>query len=201
MRNIEYQKNEKLKEHPKKAVKIAIIVIAVILITIISTILFYIYNKNAKIDYVINETSDVQDNIENIDSLDDLYVKIDGKNVLGVIQIDKINYKGLIYESTNMDVLDKGIGHFESSPIFNGNVCLAGHNYFGIWKDLYTLKTGDTIKYTCVLGSKEYNVLNVQTINYDDISVLDNTKDNEITLITCIKNTPTKRLCVQAKEI
>jgi len=34
-----------------------------------------------------------------------------------------------------------------------------------------------------------------------DWSYLQKTKENRITLITCVKNQPTKRLCVQGIEI
>ena len=153
------------------------------------------------IDFVYEQTSNVQENIEKTTDINDLYLKIDGNNVIGVIEIEKINYEGLVYESTSMDVLDKGIGHFESSSLFEGNVCLAGHNYYNVWKNLHTIEKGDTIKYTCILGQRTYSVCDVREIADNDISVLDNTQDNMITLITCIKNTPTKRLCIQAVEI
>ena len=118
-----------------------------------------------------------------------------------VIEIEKINYKGLVYESTEMSILDKGIGHFENSPIIEGNVCLAGHNYYNVWAKLHTLEKGNTIKYTSVLGTKTYSVCDIKQIDENNTSVLDNTQNNMLTLITCIKNTPSKRLCVQAVEI
>ncbi len=188
-----------MKKHPK--IIISILILSVILIAILSIFLFQKYKMKQNIDFVYEQTSNVQDNIENITDINDLYLKINGNNVIGVIEIEKINYEGLIYESTSMDVLDKGIGHFESSSLFEGNVCLAGHNYYYIWKNLHTLEKGDTVKYTCILGQKTYSVCDVKEINDNDISVLDNTQNNMITLITCIKNTPSKRLCVQAVEI
>ena len=188
----------KMKKHPTLTTILATLIFLILVATVVFC--FYIYQKNKQVDYVLEQASKVQETADDFNSLDDLYLKIDGNNVLGVVEIDKINYKGLVYETTNLDVLGKGIGHFESSPIFEGNVCLAGHNYIGVWKNLYTLKTGDSIKYTCILGSKTYKVLDVKTIEYNDLSVLENTKENTITLITCIKNTPSKRLCVSAIE-
>ena len=55
--------------------------------------------------------------------------------------------------------------------------------------------------YACALGYKKYKVSDIKQIEDTDISVLENTQDNMITLITCVKNVPSKRLCVQAKEI
>ena len=192
-----------MKKHSKKIFIGSIILIFIVLITILTMLLtafFKEYEKQQQIDFVYSETTDdkIQENLENNSSLDDLYIKIDGNNILGVIEIDKINYQGLIYEGTSMDVLDKGIGHFTSSPILNGNVCLAGHNYSGIWENLYTLEKGDTIKYTSVLGTEIYSVCDVRQIEETDMSVLENTQNDMLTLITCVKNVPSKRLCVEA---
>lgn len=181
----------------KKCVIFSIITVFIVLL-ISAIIIIKQLQKNKLIDTVYDT---LDNNINNINSIDDLYLKIDGNNVIGVIEIESINYKGLIYESTNMDILDKGIGHFESSPLFEGNVCLAGHNYYNIWSKLHTLKKGDLIKYTSVLGSKTYSVFNIKQIDDTDTSVLDDTIDDMITLITCIKNTPNRRLCVQAISI
>lgn len=40
----------------------------------------------------------------------------------------------------------------------------------------------------------------IAEIQEDEWSYLEDTKENKITLITCIKNQPTKRLCIQATE-
>ena len=122
----------------------------------------------------------VQNRIEtqNTTTNDDLMLKIDGESVLGVIKIDKIGFEGLIYEGTSLETLDKGIGHFESSPYLEGNVCLAGHNYSGVWKNLHTLENGDTITYTGFLGTKEYEVNNVTQISETDWTLLEDTEEN-----------------------
>jgi len=159
----------------------------------------------------INNIAEIftNNNIQNVVTLkdteeiikDDLILKIDGENVLGVLNIDKINFKGLVYEGTSIATLDKGVGHFENSPYFDGNVCLAGHNSKEIWANLNKLQNGDSIIYTSFMGIKKYEVNNIVEISEKDWSLLSNTDENMITLITCIKNQPFKRLCVQAKEV
>lgn len=150
----------------------------------------------------INNFNDIEKSINsnNESNNNNLYFKFNNNNVIGIIEIEKINYKGLIFEGTSNQSLKYGIGHFESSPILKGNVCLAGHNYKNIWSELYKLKTNDIIKYSSRLGTKKYKVFINKEINYDDTSVLNNTTYNIITLITCVKNTPDKRICIQAKE-
>jgi len=146
------------------------------------------------------EDNNIQHNTENVSNINDLYLQIDGKNVIGIIEIEKINYEGLIYEGTDMDSLNKGIGHFKNSSLFNGNVCLAGHNSKKCWAKLYTLESGDKITYTSFLGTKEYKVSNITEISATDWSKLEKNNENILTLITCVKGNPSKRLCVQALE-
>jgi len=191
----------------KKAITLCVTII-IIIIVIVAT--FYILKNNEKETH-INNIAEIftNNNIQNVVTLkdteeiikDDLILKIDGENVLGVLNIDKINFKGLVYEGTSIATLDKGVGHFENSPYFDGNVCLAGHNSKEIWANLNKLQNGDSIIYTSFMGIKKYEVNNIVEISEKDWSLLSNTDENMITLITCIKNQPFKRLCVQAKEV
>ena len=188
----------------KKAITISVIVILVI-VAVIATffIVKYFINRN-KINYVYEEYSDTQDKLDddNTDnSIDNLMLKIDSESVVGVIKIDKINFEGLIYEGTSLDTLSKGVGHFESSPYLEGNVCLAAHNTNSYWAKLYTLESGDKIEYTSFLGYKEYEVFSISQISETDWTNLENTEENILTLITCVKGQSELRLCVQALEI
>ncbi len=191
-----------------KKLKIAITVatsVLIIVIVIIST--FFIvkhFKDKEKIDNIIEDYSDenIQDRLDNeaIKSTDDLMQQIDGEYVIGVIKIDKIGFSGLVYKGTSLDTLSKGVGHFDSSPYLNGNVCLAAHNTFKYWAKLHTLKKGDKIIYTSFLGTKEYSVTDMLQISETDWTKLSNTTENMLTLLTCVKGKPTQRLCVQALE-
>lgn len=188
----------------KKAITILAIVL-IIIIAIISTFFIVKYFKNKqKIDNVMEVYSDenVQDRIDmDFTNMDDLMQKIDGEYVIGVIEINKIGFKGLVYKGTSLDTLSKGVGHFESSPYLNGNVCLAAHNTSQYWAKLHTLDIGDKITYTSFLGTKEYKVIESTQIQETDWSKLSNTTENLLTLITCVKGKPALRLCVQALEV
>ncbi|HJJ17669.1 MAG TPA: class D sortase [Clostridiaceae bacterium] len=189
----------------KKTITISIIVI-VIIIAIISTFFIVRHFKNkSKIDNVCKIYSDdnVQDRLdnENITTKDDLLLQIDGESVVGVIKIEQIDFEGLIYEGTSLATLAKGVGHFENSSYYNGNVCLAAHNTNKFWAKLHTLHTGDKISYISFLGTKEYYVNSITQIDENDWSNLENTEENTLTLITCVKGKPSLRLCVQALEL
>ena len=172
----------------KKSITILTIIILVV-IAIVSTffIVKYFINKNEIDTTTEYYTEDkIQDRLTNDDgnvTKEDLTLKINGET-----------------EGTNIETLDKGIGHFENSPFLEGNVCLAGHNYTGVWKYLYTLQNGDKITYTSFLGTKEYEVNKVVQVNATDWTLLEDTDDNILTLVTCVKNEPNLRLIVQAIE-
>lgn len=70
-------------------------------------------------------------------------------------------------------------------------------NYFEKVKEL---NLGDEIIYKTPYGEKTYQVVLSTIIDETDWSYLQETEINTITLITCVRNQPTKRLCVQAIE-
>lgn len=189
----------------KKAITFSVIILLIIIVVISSFFIIRNLKNKAKIDNVIEIYSDdnVQDRIDNEDNIlhDDIMLQIDGETVLGVIEIDKIAFKGLIYQGTSLETLAKGVGHFENSPYLDGNVCLAAHNTNQYWAKLKNLKNGDKITYVSFLGTKDYEVCNIQKISETDWSLLENTDENMLTLITCVKGVPSQRLCVQALEV
>ena len=122
-------------------------------------------------------------------------------NAIGTIKIPKINFEGTVYEGTSLDILAEGVGHFDNSPYLDGNVCLAAHNTSKFWAKLKNLKKGDSITYESFLGTREYKVSEVIQIDETDWTKLENTNENMLTLITCVKGVKPKRLCVRATEI
>lgn len=118
------------------------------------------------------------------------------------ITIPKINLEKIpIKESVNSIILESYIGHFPSSALVTGNICLAAHNngyannYF---KDINLLDIGDKIYYSYNDNKKIYSVIQKKVISYNDFSYLDSTNKDTLTLITCITSSPDFRLCVQA---
>ena len=108
-----------------------------------------------------------------------------------------------VYEDESLESLAKGAGHFKSTSCWDGNIGLAGHNrgvanHFG---QIHTLEEGDTISYTTKLGKRTYEVFYVGKILETDFSRLGRSSENMITLITCVRNQPELRWCVQAREV
>lgn len=189
----------------KKSVLISILIVVIIIAIIATFFIVKSFKEKSAIRNVkeLYSTENIQDRLSNTESFtkDDFLLKIDDEDVIGVIKIDRINFEGLIYEGTSLDTLSKGVGHFESSPYLAGNVCLAAHNTDKFWAKLHTLQVGDKITYMSFLGTKEYQVINLEHIYETDWSKLENTNDNVLTLITCVKGNKPLRLCVQALEV
>lgn len=181
-----------------------------ILSLIISIILFFIINafsshfdfqsQNAVLKAGFTVNLENQSDIENIYSNQEVSIK---ERKQWYLEIPCINLSASIEEGTTKEVMDKFIGHFEESKKWVGNVCLAAHNrgyennYFS---DIKTLKEGDKIIYYYKEASREYLVEKNYIIQDTDLSCLEDTEDNRITLITCVENEPNYRRCVQAIE-
>ena len=129
----------------------------------------------------------------------DLYYKNDS---LGRLEISALNLNVRIYQGTDSKTLAKGVGHFEDTSIWEGNVCLAAHNRganscFG---QIHTLDIGDRIKLTTKLGTRTYKVTDVFKVSETDRSGLADSGENMLTLYTCVRNQRDQRWCVIAAE-
>ena len=99
--------------------------------------------------------------------------------------------------------MDKFVGHFEETAKINGNIGLAAHNRgykVNYFSNLKKVKEDDEIIYQYQDYKKTYVVTKNVVIKDIDWSYLQNTKENKITLITCIENEPNYRRCVQGIE-
>ena len=117
------------------------------------------------------------------------------------IEIPKINLYAPIEEGTGEEVLNRSIGHFPDTARRNGNCGFAAHNrgyrvnYFARIKEL---EKNDKIYYFVDGKKYTYRVEEVFIVYETDWSVLDETKENRLTLLTCVENREEYRLCVQA---
>lgn len=120
---------------------------------------------------------------------------------IGTLKIKSIDLSAKVYDGETSANMRKGLGHFRYTSAWDGNVGIAGHNntYF---EDLKDVEKGDKITYTTKYGTRTYKVSSIKKIDDDDFSdLLDDTNDNRLTLITCVRNQSSKRLCVIAKEV
>ena len=122
---------------------------------------------------------------------------------LGTLKIPAIDLSVKIYEGTDSDTLHKGVGHFEDSSIWSGNVALAGHNRGTMqpFNKLHKLEVGDEVTLKTKLGTRTYKVASVSKIDYDDRSGLAVTRENRLTLYTCVQDESEYRWCVVCTEL
>ena len=122
---------------------------------------------------------------------------------LGTLRIPSIGLTVGVYEGTGDAPLTKGAGHFEGASIWAGNVPIAGHNrgINGIFGEIHTLRSGDIITLTTVLGTRTYAVTGVSKVSVNDTSGLRPSGINMITLYTCVEDQPAYRWCITAVSV
>lgn len=121
---------------------------------------------------------------------------------LGTLKIPSIGLTVKVFEGTGSAPLLKGAGHFEGTSIWDGNVPVAGHNR-GVRNDfgrIHTLWAGDIITFTTKLGTRSYAVTGVTKVSVNDVSGLEPTAVNMISLYTCVMDQPAFRWYVTAVE-
>ena len=184
-----------------KKIKVALLIFILIILAFLTVILIKNEkqnNENTYLDYENIENSS-SENTTTIYEIKDL----------GRLECEKIGLNAPIKETVDLDVLSTAVGHFEDTALYNGNVCLAGHNSgtnkngedIGFFKSLNELEIGDEIKYHHMFGQYIYKVSEIKEIEETDLSVLESTSSDRLTLITCIKNKSKLRLCVVCDRI
>lgn len=181
--------------------KIKIILFILVLIILVITLSITFTNKETK----SKDYDEINQKIENTNSINDIensdIMELWESNIIGTLEIPSLNLKLSVADDIDDTTLENYIGHFTSTALYEGNVGMAGHNSSKFFATLKNIKKGDEIIYNFLLGEKTYIVDTITEIQEDDWNYLEDTEDNRLTLITCVKNQPMIRLCIQAKEV
>lgn len=127
----------------------------------------------------------------------------ESNEVIGKLIIPSIEVCAPIIDGTSSEVLKIAVGHFKNTSYWNGNVVLASHNrgmYAHYFEKINKLVANDEIIYQTQIGTRVFLVESAEIIDEKNLSVLDNTQKNYLTLITCVTGHPESRLCVKAVE-
>ena len=187
-----------------KGIKMCLIVIPLVMLTIILSVFLvqkiriFRANKKAEETIVVGDNEEIKD-IEPLNQQVIVYEDTIGTLTIPDILLDNAPIK----EGTELSTLSTAIGHFTNTSLYAGNVGLASHNGGGngdYFKNLNKVKKGSEIYYQTNYGTRRYIVKVIKIIDETDWSYLENTNDNRLTLITCVKGQSSKRLCVQAYE-
>lgn len=144
-----------------------------------------------------NEPTESQNETEEIP------VSIAGYRVIGKVKIDSLDVSQYILSLPEDEALKNGVVKLYGPSLnAHGNLCIAGHNYDGVFKDLEKLNVGDKITMVDTTGMEyEYKVTSVKNVEPDDLECLVQDESKvEITLITCSTGS-VKRTIVKAEQV
>ena len=192
----------------KKIYNIILIILALILLVVISIIAFKRINNQIKEKAIMPTVADIKVKLEEIKESENdekTITKYKGYDIVGIIEIPKINIEYPIINQTSDGTMALSITKFWGNNVNDiGNFTMAGHNYFDgtMFSNTNKLNIEDTIKMTDLDGKTiEYKVFDKYIIDPNDVKCVQSVKENtrEITLITCI-NGRNNRLVVKARE-
>jgi len=122
---------------------------------------------------------------------------------IGRISIPALNRVALVRPGVALSTLDNYVGHFSNTSQWDGNIALASHNrgrgsfFAGIW----TLQHGDRIFYETTMGVRTFEVVSITQISETDLSNLNHSHENTLTLVTCVYGRPSLRWSIIAREV
>lgn len=130
----------------------------------------------------------------------------ESRAVIGRITISSVNIKlPILKGTTNQNLLYGATTMRPDQKMGEGNYPLAGHHMKReslLFGPLINIEKGDTVKITDFKKDYIYAVTSKQFISEIDTDVIQETKENEMTLITCDKAVRTEgRLAVKGKLI
>jgi sortase A len=105
---------------------------------------------------------------------------------IGILRIPKINVEVPVLEGTDDLILNRGVGHVNSTayPGEDGNVAIAGHRD-GFFRGLKDVVVGDKIELVTLQQTETYIIDRITIVEPTDVSVLQPRSHSSLTLITC----------------
>lgn len=105
---------------------------------------------------------------------------------LAVLAVERLGLQVPVFLGTDSIVLNKGAGIVDGTAIPGevGNIAVAGHrdSYF---RALENIEVGDLIDLRATRGGGQFRVSEIRITHPLDVSVLDDTDEVTLTLITC----------------
>lgn len=111
-------------------------------------------------------------------------------NIIGILTIPKIDLSVGIVEGVDNETLKYSVGHFSETamPGQKGNFCVIGHrsySYGEFFNRLDELEKNDLLVIERNNHKFKYKITEIKVVLPTELSVLNQTEDTEITLITC----------------
>ena len=150
-----------------------------------------------------NNTEDNKTTEEIMEEKTEELLTEENSEIIGHLKIESIELDAPIKDGTELSILKTAVGHFKNTPYFNGNICFAAHNRGynqNFFERLNEVKKGDKVEYITKYSIQEYYITEIKEIEETNLSVLNPTEQDQVTMITCIKNQRDKRLCIIASK-
>lgn len=172
-------------------------------VIIIATVVFMNY-RTTQINQ--NFVKEYKENIKNTEIKKDEYQIGD---VIGVLNIPKIDLEVAIKRGIENEILKDSVGHFENTamPGEYGNFSVAGHRAYTnnkFFSNLDELEVGDELNVLSNNENHEYKVKSIEVVTPDKVEVVNSTDKSkkEITLVTCTpKYVGSHRLIVKGEYV
>jgi len=105
---------------------------------------------------------------------------------LAMLHIPRIRLSVPVLEGTDDVTLNRGLSHIEetAAPGADGNAGIAGHRD-GFFRGLKDAVVGDVIELETLRETQRYRIERIWIVDPSDVSVLDPTATQSITLVTC----------------
>jgi sortase A len=106
--------------------------------------------------------------------------------LIGRIEISHLGLSAIVMEGDSGRTLRRAVGHIPgtSLPGQIGNMVLTGHRDT-FFRPLRNIRLGDVVTLSTLQGEFRYRVLSTQVVSPDNVSVLDPSRNEILTLITC----------------
>ena len=124
---------------------------------------------------------------------------------IGELDIPRLNLTAAVRVGEDADVLAGAVGYLPDTPLpwEHGNSAFAAHRD-RIFRPLAGIRVGDEIRLATRHGDLHYEVSHTLIVNENEVWVLDNADDVDLTLITCypfvfVGHAP-QRFVVRAKK-
>jgi sortase A len=107
-------------------------------------------------------------------------------SAVATLNIPRVHLSAVVLHGSDARTLRRGPGHLEQTPLPGepGNIVIAGHRDT-FFRPLRWIQVGDSIVLESPRGRFEYRVASLQVVKSDDLSVLEPSVEDVLTLITC----------------
>lgn len=126
--------------------------------------------------------------------------------LVGMLDVPRLQMTTPVVEGDDDRTLKRSAGHLPDTPMpwETGNSAIAGHRD-GLFRPLKDIKVGDEIRFRTTRDEFRYRVSKTLIVKPDDVSVLEPSEDQSLTLITCypfyyVGSAP-KRFVIHAERV